>query len=1131
MSQKYNQLIDKIEIFIRKYYKNQLIKGIIISFALWISFFLLLSLLEYFFHLGKSFRKIFFYLFLGSAFSVFMLYIARPIAGLIRIGKRLSYIEAAKIIGNHFPNVSDKLLNTLELQHSLKKKEAENIFLLEAAIEQKSEKLSPIPFQSAIKFSVNKKYLTYLLPPLFIILFIGIFVPKFITEPSDRIINYNKEFIEKAPFEFQIKNKELQCIQGDNFKLNVKIKGDIIPDEVFIVIDKYPFKIKKSNSTSFNYFFKNVIANKKFYFKAGKYKSTEYELIVKPKPKILSFNVEVTYPNYIHKKTEILKNIGDISIPEGTKLKWNFNIKDISIMEMKFTNDSIMLENNNGNTIETTNLIFNNSQSYSIIPHNNFIENPDTISYNIDIIKDQYPSIRVVDFKDSLNDKVIYFQGYIKDDYGFSKLYFKWKKSTEDKYRKNEITFNSSLNQQRFYYILNIDSLGINQGESISYFFEVSDNDAINGHKSSKTLLQSAKKASAEELDSARNEIDSQLKDKMKENIDEAKKINKEVEKLQKKLVNKKQLDWQDKQQLKDLLNRYKKVQQNIEEIKKTQSKSQQKNKELSKEDERLLEKQKQLEKLFDKLMTPEMKKMMEEMQKMMNDELKKDDAKKMLDQMQMDNKDLEKQLDRDLEMFKQMEFDQKLQEAINQLDSIKKQQDKIGEELNKKNNETEETLKKQEELNKEFEKFKKKLEDTKKANEALEKPNKMDEFKEEQQEIEKQMEQSKEELQNGKKKSASKMQKSASESMQKLSDKLKQMQSNMEMESNAESMEDLRDILSNLIETSFNQEHLMNEVKKTIHTDPKYPSLIRKQKNIKMDLMMIEDSLLALSKRQASISPMVNKEIGNINLNMDKTLESLLALNTIGPTSSRQKDMAVANQQQIMTSVNNLALMLSEALEQMQKQQMQAKSGKGSCKKPKPGQSGSSMKSIRQMQEALNKQMKKMQEQMKKGKGKQKGPKKGNGKQDSNGEKMSEELAKMAAQQEMIRQKLQSYQESLKKSGNGKEARDLNKTVKDMEQNETELVNSIILQESLMRQKEILTRLLEAEEAEREQKQDEKREAKEGKDIQRKYPPSIEDYLKQQNSEIELLKTIPPELKPFYKNKVNNYLERIKVQ
>ncbi len=1128
MSKKYEQLIHKIEIFIRKYYKNQLIKGIIISLSLWISFFLIINFLEYFFHLGKTFRKIFFYLYLGGAFTIFILYIAKPIASLIRIGNRLSYIQAAKIIGEHFSDVSDKLLNTLELQQLLKNTSSDNIFLLEAAVEQKSEKLSPIPFQSAIKFSINKKYLKFLIPPLLIIVFISFFAPKYITESSTRLINYDKEFIEKPPFKFEIINNKLECLQGENFELKVNIKGDIIPDDIFIIIDNYPFKIKKENKISFKYLFNNVIANKRFYFKSGKYKSQIYELIIVPKPKILSFSIEAKYPSYINKKTKTFKNIGDLSIPEGTKLKWYFNTKDITNLKILFAKDTINLSDKN--KVKTQYIYFTKSENYNIIPQNIYITRPDTINYHIEVIKDQYPRIKVDNFKDSLNDKIIYFQGIIKDDYGFYNLIFKWKKQQEANYNSIDIPIHKGINQQRFYFILDIDSMPIAQGENISYFFEVFDNDAINGYKSSKTLLQSARKASIMQLDSARKKIDNELKESMKKTIEKTKKITKEVEKLQKKFVDKKQLNWQDKQQLKDLLNKLKQIQNNIEKIKKTHAKSQQKNKELSKEDERLLEKQRQLEELFNKLMTPEMQKMMMEMQKMMNEELKKEDAQKMLNQIQMDNKDLEKQLDRDLEMFKQMEFDQKLQEAISQLDSIKTKQDKIKEELGKNNKSTKEITKKQEELNKEFKQFKNKLDEAKKANENLEKPNKMDNFDSEKQEIENKMEQSKQSLEKGKKKSASKMQKSASEAMQKLSDKLKQMQSEIEMESNAENIEDLKNILNNLIETSFNQENLMKKVKSTNHTDPNYPSLIRSQKNIKMDLLMIEDSLLALSKRQASISPMVNKEIGNINLNMEKTLESLLAINTIGPTSKRQKDYAVSNQQQIMTSVNNLALMLSEALEQMQKQQMQSKNGKGNCKKPKPGQSGNSMKSIRQMQEALNKQMKKMQEQMKNGKGKQKGPQKGNGKQGNGGEKMNEELAKMAAQQEMIRQKLQSYQESLKKSGGGKQARDLNKTIKDMEQNETELVNSIILKESLMRQQEILTRLLEAEEAEREQKQEDRREAKEGHDIKRKYPPSIEKYLKQQNSEVELLKTIPPEMKPFYKNKVNKYLEQIKV-
>jgi hypothetical protein len=221
---------------------------------------------------------------------------------------------------------------------------------------------------------------------------------------------------------------------------------------------------------------------------------------------------------------------------------------------------------------------------------------------------------------------------------------------------------------------------------------------------------------------------------------------------------------------------------------------------------------------------------------------------------------------------------------------------------------------------------------------------------------------------------------------------------------------------------------------------------------------------------------------------------------------------------------MNNLALMLAEALDQM-KQQQSKKTGKGSCKKPKPGKSGSSMKSIRKMQQALDKKMKEMQEQMKKGKSK--GQKKGN-KNKGQGEKMSEEMARMAAQQEAIRKKLQDYQNELKKQGRGKEAQGLNSTAKKMEQNETDLVNNILRAESLKRQEEIETRLLEAEKAERKRGEEEKRKSKEG--VNNTENPNIEffDYIRKQNKEVELLKTIPPKLKPFYKNRVNKYFEDI---
>ncbi len=1129
MNQQYSNLISKIEIFIRKYYKNQLIKGVILSISLIISFFLLAISLEHIIHFGTTLRRIIFYLYLFIASVIFFYYIFRPIAGLIRIGKRLSKEEAAKIIGTHFNDINDKLLNTLQLQKNLETNTSQENTILNLAIEQKSLELSPIPFQTAINFSVNKKYLKFIIPPVVIILFLGVYSPKTIIETSNRLIQYDTKFIEKAPFQFQITNSNMNCLYGEDFMLNAKITGSIIPEEVFIVIDNYPFKVNRKSNIELNYLFKKLTSTKSFYFKAGKFRSEDYSVDVKPSPKIISFAMKVEYPKYLQKKTEIIKNAGDISIPEGSKIQWTFNTKDITKLSIILPKYNYVLYPEN-NTIESKSIRFVENFKYSLHAQNEYSKNSDTLNYNVEVIKDQFPRIKIISYKDSLSDKLIYFQGEIIDDYGFSSLVFKWKSTNNstESYSSKKIDFNAKNISQRFYYYINIDSLNVKAGETINYFFEVKDNDGVNGHKAATSIMQAIHKKSFKEIDSLRSQNNEELKQKMEESIEQAQKINKKVEKLNKELVDKKNLDWKDKKQLKELVEEYQKMLKNIEEIKQKQDKTAKQNKELTEEDERLLEKQRKLQELFEKLMTPEMKEMLEEMQKMVEEEMKKEEAQEMLKKMEADNKDLEKELDRNLELFKQMEFDQKLQEAINKLDSLQKKQEELSKEVKDNKLSNEEAKKEQEKLNKEFEEFKKKLEEAKKSNEDLEKPNEMDDMEKEQSEIKEKMDESSDKLEKDKKKSAAKMQKSASESMKKMSEKLKKMQMEMEMESNSENMEDLRDILSNLIEVSFAQEKLLEKTQITQRNDPKYPELISKQKKLNQDFKMIEDSLISLSKRQAAISPMVNKELSSINRDMKSSLDLLLDMNTIGYAGRNTKKIAIGKQQSIMTSVNNLALMLSESLEQMQKQQQQqSKSGKGSCKKPKPGSSGSSMKSMRQMQQALNKQMKRMQKEMKKGKG-PKGKKKGKGKQGSGGEKMSEEMSRMAAQQELIRKKLQAKQNALKKAGRGKEAQGLNKAIKDMEQNETDLVNSLILRESMIRQQEIVTRLLEAEKAEREQKQEETREAKTGEDRKHKNPPQLEKFLEQQHKEVELLKTIPPNLKPFYKKKVNEYFETI---
>jgi hypothetical protein len=168
----------------------------------------------------------------------------------------------------------------------------------------------------------------------------------------------------------------------------------------------------------------------------------------------------------------------------------------------------------------------------------------------------------------------------------------------------------------------------------------------------------------------------------------------------------------------------------------------------------------------------------------------------------------------------------------------------------------------------------------------------------------------------------------------------------------------------------------------------------------------------------------------------------------------------------------------------------------------------------MRQLQQQLNDQLQKMKEGMNKPGGMQ-------------GKQSSEQLARMAAQQEMIRSQIQKLMNEMMKEGDGNSG-NLRNIANKMEQTESDLVNRNISAETIRRQQEILTRLLEAEKAERERGLDEQRESNENKKELTRNISSFDQYNKLIRQETELLKTIPPSLKPFYKNMVKEYFNTI---
>ena len=153
MTPEINVLTQKIDSFIKKYYKNQLIKGGILASSLILITFLISVLLEYFGQFNTLVRTFIFYTYWVINLPIIIKYLLIPLLKLQKLGVHLSQEQASIILGKYFPEIKDKLLNTILLSKQVNQN-FNNIDLLTASIDQKIKYLKPISFNK-INVSIN----------------------------------------------------------------------------------------------------------------------------------------------------------------------------------------------------------------------------------------------------------------------------------------------------------------------------------------------------------------------------------------------------------------------------------------------------------------------------------------------------------------------------------------------------------------------------------------------------------------------------------------------------------------------------------------------------------------------------------------------------------------------------------------------------------------------------------------------------------------------------------------------------------------------------------------------------------------------------------------------------------------
>ncbi|OEK06058.1 hypothetical protein A8C32_18670 [Flavivirga aquatica] len=1158
MQSNFRKIQNKLEAFIKRYYTNELLKGVILFFAIGLLYFMFTLFVEHILWLNTTARTILFWLFILVEIILLSKLIIFPLAKLFKLQKGIDYVAASKIIGSHFPEVSDKLLNVLQLNQN--KSESE---LLLASIEQKSLELNPIPFKLAINFKENIKYLKYAIIPvviIFLIFFTGNF--NWFRDSYKRVVNYKTAYEPPAPFQFFVVNDNLNAIENKDFKLIVKTAGDVTPESAEISYNNETYFLQQRGVGEFEYIFTQPKKAITFQLLANNVTSKPYKIKVVEVPSLLSFEMVLDYPNYTRKKDEVLKSTGNALVPEGTNIKWRLKTKATENVFL-YAKDTLSFASNKKGAFEVSKQVFNN-YDYTLSTSNKDLKNYENLTFNIGVVKDEYPEISLKVEKDSLDLQSLYFYGQVSDDYGISKLQLVYYPSNDENKKQYEIIETTNSNVAEFISAFP-NNLNIETGVSYNLYFQVYDNDVFNKLKNVKSSVFSYRKRTREEETNKQLEEQNRtIKDlnKSLEKFDEQEKKLKELSKTQRE---KSTLNFNDKKKLESFLKRQKqqdemmknfnkKLKENLEEFQKETPKEDAFKEDLKK---RLLENEEKLKK--DEKLLKEIEKLQEK--------INKEELTKKLDELAKQSKNKKRSLEQLLELTKRFYVEKKLEKLKDDLNKLSDEQEKLSNKSKEEN-----TKEKQEKLNNEFEDLVKKLEDLKKDSDALKKPIDIPQDKLEEKEIKKEQENASDELEkkeaeekgeepygekqeeqdkpkednNESLKKAQKSQKKAAQKMKKMS---KQMQSAMASgggEQMEEDVEMLRQILDNLVLFSFDQETLMKQFKSIEVNHNKFATYLRKQNNLREHFEHIDDSLFALSLRQPKLSEQVNTEITEVYYNIDKAM-ALLAEN--------QLYQGVSNQQFAITAANNLADFLSNVLDNMQ-ENMSMSSSKGK------GKGEMQLPDIIMSQEELNKMM---EQGMKKegngkpkdGEGKKEGDKKGDkegkgekegdkgkeGKKGSKGEKQGEgkeggksggegegtnedlngELYKIYQQQEQLRNALEKR---LAKEGKGK-AGNGNALVKQMEQIEMDLLNKGFTNQTLQKMMQLKHQLLKLENATFQQGEDNKRESETNKNTfdnnSNSQIPTAKQYFK--TTEILNRQALP--LQQVYKKKVQEYFKK----
>lgn len=1020
-------------------------------------------------------------------------------------------ITLSVAIGRYFHDIRDKLADAIEVYDNQKKNveryssDLGNESLIRVLNETKSFNFEEVAATTPVTRLLRILGASTVAATLFFVLF-----STQLTSASNRLLNPAIDFSEPSRFSFEISPGSAEVIKGASQLISVRVRGEE-PARVDLFVKSVEteafegYEMNAGDDARFTVELRDIYSDKIYYVKAENKKSAEFTLSAVERPFVRTLHTQLTYPAYSKLGTQVLdENIGDIVALKGTRV-------DLTIATNKTTAEAQLIFDDktrkpvsiSGKQV-TGGFRVRKAGTYHIfLKDKQGLINPNPIEYRVSVLEDRFPLVQITfpgQDVDLNKDRLLPLTIDAQDDFGISKLRLGFHIShggtDEGELRYlplalQEPNSDKVLANQTW----DMTELNLQPEDIVSYYAEVFDNDSVSGPKSARsTTFQVRFPSIYEQYDEVQANHEDAV-DELQNLFEESKALKETLDDVVQEMKRDPDLNWEQKQEVRDAAQSQSEMMQKLEQLQESLDNMVERMEQNELVSPETLRKYQELQALIEKMMTPEMRKTLEELQRSM-DELDPEEMKDAMEKFAASQEDFLKGMERTLNLLKKLQVEQQLDESLNKARELARRQEELNQDSSSPQGQRDpkKYAEEQQDIRKDTEDLAKELNQLSESmNEFSRMPQKQVDSaqKQLQSDASQQMQQAASQFQSGQMQSGNQTGQRISQSLQQSVQQLQEARDQLTEQEKKKIMQALRRSSHDLLGLSKRQEELMKKTKRADRNTPGINDMADSQQDLRSGLNRVGAQLYDLSQNTFFVTPDIGKALGKASKGMQESLDGL---------EGRAPGKASKNQNNAMSGLNEAISSLRSSMQSLSG----AQSGIGFEEMMQR------MLSMSNKQQGINQQTSQL------------------GGQGGLSPEQKAQAARLAAEQGAVRKSLEQL---MKEAGSNSGLQgDLKQVSQDMEDVVKELAKNNIDRPTLNRQKQILSRLLDAQRSVHNRDYSKKRQAEVAKSYETISPTSLslDKDRRKERLKNDLLRALKENYSRDYEDLIQKYFEAL---